>query len=62
MDQVSWFEPCDHYIDYNNLSVLVLQVLGTVLDDYFAENTENGEMNHLESSGQFEAGCTCQHS
>ena len=33
-----------------------------ILDDYFAENTENGEMNHLESSGQFEAGCTCQHS
>ena len=32
-----------------------------ILDDYFAEVNENGEMNNPESSGQFEAGCTFQH-
>lgn len=28
-----------------------------VLEDFFGENMENGEMNHLEGTGLFEVSC-----
>lgn len=58
MDQVSWFEPCDHYIDYNNLSVLVLQVLGTAPYNLTteADDRECVAMGHFKRPGSNQPG------